>query len=389
MLDVWMSHGDQVTHLPPGFQVIASSNNTAIAGMADENRRFYGLQFHPEVTHTRQGNRILARFVHDICSCSAAWTAQFILEENLQKIIKQVGRDNVILGLSGGVDSAVLAALLNKAIGRQLKCIFVDHGLLREGDSAHVMDILAEYMNIAVIKIDASARFLRALKGIADPEQKRKIIGKLFIEVFEEEAAKHSNVIWLAQGTIYSDVIESAGSSNKSHAIKSHHNVGGLPVAMKLKLLEPLRELFKDEVRKLGLELGLPYDLIYQHPCPGPGLAVRVLGEVKEEAVKLLRRADAIFIEELKKENIYHQVSQAFAVFIPAKSVGVIGDARQYAPVIALRAVETSDFMTARIAHLSYSLLEKVANRICNEVHGISRVVYDISGKPPATIEWE
>ncbi len=390
LLDVWMSHGDQVLTVPPGFQIIAATENAPIAAMGDETRHFYGLQFHPEVTHTRQGTRILERFVKDICGCAAVWTPESILESSLKEIREKVGADSVILGLSGGVDSTVLAVLLHQAIGTQLSCVFVDHGLLRTSDNDHVMKVLAEHMKIPIVRVDASERFLTALQGVTDPEQKRKIIGKLFIEVFEEEAVKHQEAKWLAQGTIYPDVIESAGSkTNKAHAIKSHHNVGGLPANLKFKLLEPLRELFKDEVRKLGLELGLPYDIVYRHPFPGPGLAMRVCGEVKPEYVELARKADAIFMEELHHADLYYKVSQAFAVFLPVKSVGVIGDARQYAHVIALRAVETTDFMTAHWAHLPYAFLEKVSNRIINEIPGISRVVYDISGKPPATIEWE
>lgn len=389
-LDVWMSHGDHVEVLPPGFEIILSTPNTPIAGMADEKRHFYSLQFHPEVTHTRQGKRLLERFIYGICGCSADWTAEKILDQNILEIQQKVGNEQILLGLSGGVDSTVLAALLHKAIGKQLVSVFVDHGLLREDDSHYAMNVLAEHMQIPVIRVDASKRFLDALKGITDPEQKRKIIGKLFIDVFEEESAKFPQVKWLAQGTIYSDVIESAGTkNNKSHAIKSHHNVGGLPERMKLKLLEPLRELFKDEVCQLGLELGLPTELVYKHPFPGPGLGVRVLGEVKPESVEILRKADLIFLDELRKHNLYDKVNQAFTVFLPVNSVGVIGDARQYAPVIALRAIESTDFMTARWAHLPYEFLETVSNRIINEVHGISRVVYDISGKPPATIEWE
>lgn len=389
-LDVWMSHGDKVDTLPPGFQIILQTANTEIAGMSDEAKRFYGLQFHPEVTHTRQGKRILKKFVHDICGCESAWTPYHILEKSLAEIKAQIGKEKVLLGLSGGVDSTVLAALLHKAIGNQLICVFVDHGLLRKGDVEHVTQTIAKHMQIPIIYVDASKKFFAELTGVNDPEQKRKIIGRLFIEAFDEEAKKLKDIQWLAQGTIYPDVIESAGSkTKKAHAIKSHHNVGGLPEKMNLKLLEPLRELFKDEVRQLGLELGVPYDLLYQHPCPGPGLAVRVLGEVKPEYVELVRRADAIFMEELYKHDLYYKVSQAFAVFLPVNSVGVIGDARQYAPVIALRAVETTDFMTAHWAQLPFDFLAHVSNRIVNEVHGISRVVYDISGKPPATIEWE
>ncbi len=389
-LDVWMSHGDRVCKLPPGFEVISSTSSTPITGMADEKRRFYAVLFHPEVTHTKQGERIFYRFVREICDCSVEWTPSQILADTIKEIQEKVGQDHVILGLSGGVDSTVVAALLYKSIGKQLMCVFVDHGLLRNDDVHRIDKVLAGYMKIPVVKVDASERFLSALVGISDPEQKRKVIGRLFVEVFEEEAKKYSNAKWLAQGTIYSDVIESAATqSGKAHAIKSHHNVAGLPKKMQLKLLEPLRELFKDEVRQLGLQLGLPSEIVYQHPFPGPGLGVRVLGEIKKDYLELLRKADSIFLEELQVHGWYEKVEQAFAVFLPVKSVGVIGDARQYAYVIALRAIETSDFMTARWAHLPYELLEKVSNRIINEVHGISRVVYDISGKPPATIEWE
>jgi len=388
-LDVWMSHGDEVNSVPPGFKVTATSNGS-ITSIADESRHFYGLQFHPEVTHTQQGMRLLTRFVRDICHCPAEWTSQHILEESIPKIRQQVGQDEVILGLSGGVDSTVVATLLHQAIGKQLHCIFVNHGLLRTEDSNQILHLLSDHIGITITQVDASQRFLAALTGVTDPEQKRKIIGNLFIEVFDEAAEKLPKVKWLAQGTIYPDVIESANSkSGKAHAIKSHHNVGGLPENMKLELLEPLRELFKDEVRKLGLELGLPYDVVYRHPFPGPGLAVRILGEVVPEYVQTVRKADAIFLDELRQHDLYHKVSQAFAVFLPVKSVGVIGDARQYAHVIALRAVETTDFMTAHWAHLPAKFLEKVANRICNEIPDVSRVVYDITGKPPATIEWE
>ena len=390
LLDVWMSHGDRVIELPEGFKLMASTDGAPIAGMADDARRFYGVQFHPEVTHTRQGGRILQRFVVDVCGCEALWTAGNIIEESLQQIRAQVGDDEVLLGLSGGVDSSVVAALLHKAIGDQLTCVFVDTGLLRFQEGDQVMATFAEHMGVRVIRVDAERRFLRALGSECDPEKKRKIIGKLFIEVFEEEAEKLKNAHWLAQGTIYPDVIESAGAkTGKAHLIKSHHNVGGLPQYMKLKLLEPLRELFKDEVRKLGVELGLPYDMVYRHPFPGPGLGVRILGEVKKQYADLLRLADHIFIEELRRHDLYDKTSQAFAVFLPVKSVGVTGDGRRYDYVIALRAVETIDFMTARWAHLPYEFLDLVSRRIINEIPGISRVTYDISSKPPATIEWE
>ena len=390
LLDVWMSHGDRVIDLPEGFTLMASTDSAPVAGMADDARGFYGVQFHPEVTHTRQGGRILRRFVVDICGCEALWTPGNIIDESLQQIREQVGDDEVLLGLSGGVDSSVVAALLHKAIGDQLTCVFVDTGLLRYQEGDQVMATFAEHMGVRVIRVDAERRFLRALGTEADPETKRKIIGKLFIEVFEEEAEKLKNARWLAQGTIYPDVIESAGAkTGKAHLIKSHHNVGGLPEYMKLNLLEPLRELFKDEVRKLGVELGLPYDMVYRHPFPGPGLGVRILGEVKKRYADLLRLADHIFIEELRKHDLYDKTSQAFAVFLPVKSVGVTGDGRRYDYVIALRAVETIDFMTARWAHLPYEFLDHVSRRIINEIPGISRVTYDISSKPPATIEWE
>ena len=390
LLDVWMSHGDHVVELPAGFTLIASSDGAPIAGMADEQKGFYALQFHPEVTHTHQGGRILARFVLDICNCEALWTSNNIIEASIQSIQSKVGSDQVILGLSGGVDSSVVAALLHKAIGDQLTCVFVDTGLLRLNEGDQVMATFAEHMGVKVIRANAEQRYLDALQGITDPEQKRKIIGNLFVEIFDEHASQLTDAKWLAQGTIYPDVIESAGSkSGKAHLIKSHHNVGGLPENMNLKLLEPLRELFKDEVRKLGLELGLPADMIYRHPFPGPGLGVRILGEVKKEYADLLRQADAIFIEELYRHDLYHKVSQAFAVFLPVKSVGVMGDGRRYDYVIAIRAVETIDFMTARWAHLPYDFLDLISRRIINEVKGISRVTYDISGKPPATIEWE
>lgn len=390
MLDVWMSHGDRVIELPEGFKLIASTDNAPITGIGDESRNFYGLQFHPEVTHTKQGQRIISRFIHDICGCASLWTADKIIEDSLTTVCEQVGDDEVILGLSGGVDSSVVAAMLHKAIGKQLTCVFVDNGLLRLNEGDQVMALFAEHMGVKVIRVDAEARFLNALSGVSDPEAKRKIIGNLFVEIFEEEAGKLSNAKWLAQGTIYPDVIESAGSkTGKAHVIKSHHNVGGLPENMKLKLVEPLRELFKDEVRKIGVELGLPADMVYRHPFPGPGLGVRILGEVKKEYADILREADAIFMEELRRSGWYEKTAQAFAVFLPVKSVGVVGDARCYDYVVALRAVETIDFMTARWAHLPYELLETVSSRIINEVKGISRVSYDISSKPPATIEWE
>jgi GMP synthase (glutamine-hydrolysing) len=390
LLDVWMSHGDHVTALPPGFKLIASTRDVPMAGMADEARRLYALQFHPEVTHTTQGTRIYARFVHEICGCANAWTADHIIDDAIARVRAQVGEGRVLLGLSGGVDSSVVAALLHKAIGAQLTCVFVDHGLLRLHEGDAVMQVFAKNLGVRVMRIDAAARFLGALRGVVDPEAKRKIIGRLFIEIFDEEAAKISGVDFLAQGTIYPDVIESAGASTgKAHLIKSHHNVGGLPTHMKLKLVEPLRELFKDEVRRIGLELGLPAEMIQRHPFPGPGLGVRILGEVTQQAADTLRQADHIFIEELRRAGWYERTSQAFAVFLPVKSVGVTGDGRRHAPVIALRAVETIDFMTARWAHLPYQLLDLCARRIVNEVAGISRVVYDISGKPPATIEWE
>jgi GMP synthase (glutamine-hydrolysing) len=390
VLDVWMSHGDRVVAVPPGFQVIASSDNAPLAAMADESRKLYGVQFHPEVTHSLQGGEILRRFVHEIAGCAASWATRNIIDDSVARIGAQVGNDRVLLGLSGGVDSSVLAALLHQAIGKQLTCVFVDHGLLRLGEGDQVMATFAEHMGVRVIRVDAERRFLAALAGESDPEKKRKIIGRVFVDVFDEEAAKLEDVKWLAQGTIYPDVIESAGAkTGKAHVIKSHHNVGGLPKHMKLKLLEPLRELFKDEVRKLGIELGLPREMVHRHPFPGPGLGVRILGEVHKAHADLLRRADAIFIEELRTHDLYDKVSQAFAVFLPVRSVGVMGDGRRYDYVIALRAVETIDFMTARWARLPYEFLDRVSHRIINEVAGISRVVYDISGKPPATIEWE
>ena len=390
LLDVWMSHGDRVVTLPPGFKVIASTGDVPIAGMADEARRYYALQFHPEVTHTRQGARIYERFLHKVCGCDASWTAGNIIEDAIERVRAEVGGGKVLLGLSGGVDSSVVAALLHKAIGDQLTCVFVDHGLLRHQEGDEVMRVFAKNLGVKVIRVNAAERYFRALAGVADPEQKRKIIGRLFIEVFDEEAHKLSDVAFLAQGTIYPDVIESAGAkTGKAHVIKSHHNVGGLPETMKLRLVEPLRELFKDEVRRIGVELGLPSEMVYRHPFPGPGLGVRILGEVTPAAAETLRLADHIFIEELRKAGWYDRTSQAFAVFLPVKSVGVTGDGRRHEPVIALRAVETVDFMTAQWAHLPYELLDTCSRRIVNEVKGVSRVVYDISGKPPATIEWE
>jgi GMP synthase (glutamine-hydrolysing) len=390
LLDVWMSHGDRVAKLPPGFTVIAASDNAPYAGMADEARQFYGVQFHPEVTHTRQGARILQRFVLEICGCAGLWTPGNIIDDSITQLRVDIGQEEVILGLSGGVDSSVVAALLHRAIGKQLICVFVDTGLLRLHEGDQVMATFAQHMGVKVIRVNAEARFLTALKGESDPEKKRKIIGNLFVDVFDEESKKLQQAKWLAQGTIYPDVIESAGAkSGKAHVIKSHHNVGGLPEKMHLKLCEPLRELFKDEVRKIGVELGLPYDMIYRHPFPGPGLGVRILGEVKKEYADILRQADAIFMDELRTADLYDKVSQAFSVFLPVRSVGVMGDGRRYDYVVALRAVETIDFMTARWAHLPYEFLEKVSTRIINEVKGISRVTYDISSKPPATIEWE
>ena len=390
LLDVWMSHGDKVTALPPGFKVIASNAATPIAGMADEARKFYAVQFHPEVTHTKQGKAILSRFVHGVCGLPSDWTMPDYIPEAIARIREQVGQDEVILGLSGGVDSSVAAALIQRAIGAQLTCVFVDTGLLRLNEVQQVMETFARHLGVKVIHVDASDQFMGKLRGVNDPEQKRKVIGAEFVEVFQREAKKLPNARWLAQGTIYPDVIESAGAkTKKAYNIKSHHNVGGLPESLHLKLLEPLRELFKDEVRELGVALGLARELVYRHPFPGPGLGVRILGEVKKDYADLLRRADAIFIEELRAANWYDKVAQAFAVFLPVRSVGVMGDGRTYEFVVALRAVVTSDFMTAHWAELPYDLLGKVSNRIINEVRGINRVVYDISGKPPATIEWE
>jgi len=392
LLDVWMSHGDKVVAIPDGFRITASTPSCPIAAMADEARDFYGVQFHPEVTHSTQGGAMLQRFVHDICQTQALWTPENIAEDAIRRVKAQVGDDQVLLGLSGGVDSSVVAALLHKAIGDKLTCVFVDNGLLRKGEGDQVMAMFAQNMGVKVIRVDAEAEFLGKLAGVADPEAKRKIIGNTFIDVFDRESAKLAagGVKWLAQGTIYPDVIESAASkTGKAHVIKSHHNVGGLPEHMKMQLVEPLRELFKDEVRKLGLALGLPYDMVYRHPFPGPGLGVRILGEVKKEYADILREADHIFLEELHAAGWYHKTSQAFVVFLPVKSVGVVGDGRRYQWVVSLRAVETIDFMTARWAHLPYELLEKVSNRIINEISGISRVAYDVSSKPPATIEWE
>ncbi len=389
-LKVWMSHGDRVSAVPPGFSVTATSPNSPMAAMEDTERRYYGVQFHPEVTHTAQGQAILSRFAHEICGCAGDWTPGNIVADAITSVREQVGEGKVLLGLSGGVDSSVVAALLHEAIGDQLTCVFVDHGLLRHHEGDQVMQTFAEHLGVNVIRVNAAERFFTALAGVSDPEEKRKIIGGKFIEVFDEESHKLQGVEWLAQGTIYPDVIESAGASTgKAHVIKSHHNVGGLPEDMRLKLVEPLRELFKDEVRKIGVELGLPRSMVYRHPFPGPGLGVRVLGEVKPHYVEKLQLADAIFIEELVRQDLYDSVSQAFAVFLPVKSVGVMGDGRKYDYVIALRAVETIDFMTARWARLPYEFLEHVSLRIINEVDGISRVTYDISGKPPATIEWE
>jgi len=397
MLKVWMSHGDKITALPPGFKLMASTPSCPIAGMADETRGYYGLQFHPEVTHTVQGRALLERFVLDIAGARPDWVMRDHIAEAAAKIREQVGTEEVILGLSGGVDSSVAAALIHRAIGEQLTCVFVDHGLLRLNEAQLVMDMFAGRLHAKVVHVDAGAQFLGHLKGVADPEAKRKIIGREFVEVFQREAKKLANAKWLAQGTIYPDVIESGGAkTKKATSIKSHHNVGGLPETLGLKLLEPLRDLFKDEVRELGVALGLPHDMVYRHPFPGPGLGVRILGEVKPEYAALLQRADAIFIDELRStldersgKSWYELTSQAFAVFLPVKSVGVMGDGRTYDYVLALRAVQTTDFMTADWAELPHALLTKVSGRIINEVRGINRVVYDVSSKPPATIEWE
>jgi GMP synthase (glutamine-hydrolysing) len=390
LLDVWMSHGDKVSELPPEFDLIAETDSCPIAGMAHRSKPLFGIQFHPEVTHTLQGKRIFEHFVLEQCGCEPLWNPANIVEDAIERVRSTVGSDKVLIGLSGGVDSSVVAALLHRAIGDQLTCVFVDNGLLRLHEGDHVMDMFARNMGVKVIRADAEDLFLGKLAGVSDPEDKRKVIGNTFIDVFDQEATKLQDVRWLAQGTIYPDVIESAGAkTGKAHVIKSHHNVGGLPADMSFELVEPLRELFKDEVRQIGLELGLPYDMVYRHPFPGPGLGVRILGEVKKEYADLLRLADDIFIEELRREGWYDKTSQAFAVFLPVKSVGVVGDGRRYEYVIALRAVETIDFMTARWAHLPYELLERVSNRIINEIAGVSRVTYDVSSKPPATIEWE
>jgi len=390
MLKVWMSHGDKVTELPPGFKVMCSTPSCPIAGMCDEERGFYAVQFHPEVTHTVQGRQILNRFVLDICKCRPDWVMGNYVAEAVETIRREVGDEEVILGLSGGVDSSVAAALIHRAIGRRLTCVFVDNGLLRKGEREQVRETFEKNMGLKLIVVDAVDRFMNALAGVSDPQQKRKIIGREFVNVFQAEAEKIKNARWLAQGTIYPDVIESAGAkTKKAKVIKSHHNVGGLPETLHLKLLEPLRSLFKDEVRELGIELGLPAEMVYRHPFPGPGLGVRILGEVKREYADLLREADAIFIEELRKAGLYDKVSQAFVVFLPVKSVGVMGDGRTYEWVVSLRSVQTSDFMTAKWSELPYELLGTVSNRIINEVRGINRVVYDVSGKPPATIEWE
>jgi GMP synthase (glutamine-hydrolysing) len=389
-LDVWMSHGDHVSHAPPGFVVTARTDRIPVAAMANDKKRWYAVQFHPEVTHTKSGQALLRRFVVDICGCATLWNAANIIDDQIARVRAQVGTDEVILGLSGGVDSSVVAALLHRAIGDQLTCVFVDTGLLRFEEGDQVMAMFAEHMGVRVIRVNARDRYFSALEGVDDPEAKRKIIGRLFVEIFDEESNRLTNARWLAQGTIYPDVIESAGSkTGKAHVIKSHHNVGGLPEHMKMGLVEPLRELFKDEVRRLGVELGLPQAMVYRHPFPGPGLGVRILGQVKPEYAEILAKADHIFIDELRRADLYDKVSQAFAVFLPVRSVGVVGDARAYEWVIALRAVETIDFMTAHWAHLPHEFLGHVSSRIINEVRGVSRVVYDISGKPPATIEWE
>jgi GMP synthase (glutamine-hydrolysing) len=387
---VWMSHGDHVEEIPSGFEVVSQTDNAPVAAIQDENRSLYGVQFHPEVNHTPRGEILINTFVRKICGCKGQWTPGNIIDDAVTRIREQVGKDQVVLGLSGGVDSSVAAALINRAIGDQLTCVFVDNGLLRLAEGDQVMATFAENMGVKVLRVNGEDRFLKALAGITDPEQKRKIIGNLFIDIFEEEAAHIVDATWLAQGTIYPDVIESAGGkTGKAHSIKSHHNVGGLPEYMKLKLLEPLKELFKDEVRAIGEELGLPHQMVWRHPFPGPGLGVRILGEVKKEFADVLRQADAIYIDELYANGYYDKISQAFAVFLPVKSVGVMGDGRTYEYVIALRAVETKDFMTAGWTKLPYELLGRISTRIINEVRGVNRVVYDISSKPPSTIEWE
>ena len=389
-LDVWMSHGDRVESVPDGFSTVGTSENAPIAAMADEARRCYGIQFHPEVTHTTQGSAILERFVRTLCGCDGLWTANNIVDDAISRLREKIGKDDILLALSGGVDSSVVATLLHKAVGQQLTCVFVDNGLLRLNEGDQVMDAFTQNMGIRVLRVNAEKRFLDALRGVSDPEQKRKIIGNLFIEIFEEESAKLNDIVWLAQGTIYPDVIESAGTgTGTAHLIKSHHNVGGLPSQMRLQLVEPLRELFKDEVRRIGVDMGLPESMVYRHPFPGPGLGVRILGEVRKDYADILRLADAVFIDALVRHNLYQTVSQAFAVFLPVKSVGVTGDGRRYNFVISLRAVETIDFMTARAARLPYDFLDEVSRDICNSIPEISRVTYDISSKPPATIEWE
>jgi len=390
VLKVWMSHGDRVNTLPDGFRVVAVSENAPMAAIADSDRRFFGVQFHPEVTHTTQGRAMMKRFVRDICGCGGDWTPANIIDDLLFRVRDQVGEDGVVLGLSGGVDSSVVAALLHRAIGDQLTCIFVDNGLLRQGEVKQVMETFRDDFGMRIVQVDASERFLEALSGITDPEFKRKMIGRVFVDIFQEEADKIENICWLAQGTIYPDVIESAGTgTGKAKVIKSHHNVGGIPDTLKLELLEPLRELFKDEVRAVGVALGLSQPIVHRHPFPGPGLGVRILGEVRREYADILRQADAIFLDELHRSNLYDSTSQAFAVFLPVRSVGVVGDNRSYEYVIALRAVETTDFMTADWKRLPYEVLARVSTRIINEVRGVSRVTYDISSKPPATIEWE
>jgi len=390
LLQVWMSHGDRVSTLPDGFSVLAVSENAPMAAIANLDRKFFGVQFHPEVTHTTQGRAMMGRFVRDICGCKGNWTPANIIEDLLSRIREKVGSDGVVLGLSGGVDSSVVAALLHRAIGEQLTCIFVDNGLLRQGEVGQVMETFKDDFGIRIVQVDASERFLGALSGITDPERKRKVIGGLFVDIFQEEAKKIANICWLAQGTIYPDVIESAGAdTGKAKVIKSHHNVAGIPDTLELQLLEPLRELFKDEVRAVGVALGLPKSSVYRHPFPGPGLGVRILGEVRQEYADILRQADAIFLDELRRNDLYDSTSQAFAVFLPVRSVGVVGDNRSYEFVISLRAVETIDFMTADWKRLPYDLLARVSTRIINEVRSVSRVTYDISSKPPATIEWE